>query len=237
MEGRGVFRKRAEGAVQKRCQLVRSNVAGDADNEVVTPEAPFHKAAQVIGGDRRHPGFGAFRWTAIGVIGKGSTGPDLASDPFGIGLDHRQAGQNLVADTHRRLKVEAGRVQGQTQQGKGFVAVLSQGLEAALESVQRSVETKGNSKVGQALLKSPGIEVARPFVEQARRHRSQPFLARRVERRAAPEQQGKGNHRDRVILHQPGLDTVRAYHPFDLHAIGRGNGQRPTMLAQAEVEG
>ena len=93
--------------------------------------------------------------------------------------------------------------------------------QAAAELVLRSAAKR--SSIGEVLetrLEGGGVIRAGALVEQRRRHRREPALARRVERGAAGEGKADRHYRQRMVLDQPGLDAGGAGHPLDRHRAG-----------------
>jgi hypothetical protein len=121
-----------------------------------------------------------------------------------------------MPDPLHRLRIEPGLAQRQAQQLEGPLALPGQGLELAGEGVARGVERQADRPVLELGAKRLAVQLARTFVEQARDHVGEPFLARRVDGRAALEVQGERQERDRRLAHEVGLEPARADHALDL---------------------
>ncbi len=98
----------------------------------------------------------------------------------------------------------------EAEEVEGFVEIGGERAQVAVERVRVGVEGEIDAQVLKLRLEGARIEVAGAFVEKPRHQVGEPGLAFRVLRRAAAERDVHGDDRDRVVLHQPGLEPARA---------------------------
>jgi hypothetical protein len=126
---------------------------------------------------------------------------------------------------HRR-GVEARLAQREPQIIERLVAVVLERTHRAAQIVASGAEAHLDRLAFEPVVERGGVVRAGALVEQARRHIGDAGLVRGVLLGAAEKGEFDGDHRQRVVAHQPGLDAERAHHPLDGHRPRGGRGQR-----------
>jgi len=118
--------------------------------------------------------------------------------------------------------VEPRRGDGEVQKLECIVAILGERAHRAVNRVTLRRKPHLDRLALQAIRKSGGIKVAGAGIEQRSRKRRGTGFAGRVLNRATDEGKFDRDQRNRPLVHQPRLDTARAYHAFDRRRPGRG---------------
>ena len=128
-------------------------------------------------------------------------------------------GFQLAADARDRVRIETRLRQRQPHELERKITMLGQCLEEAAEIVEIGVEAEADREVIETTLKSLAVQIARALVQQRRSHsRETRFVARVGGRAAAAKGETHGDDGIRMVLDQPGLDTIRG-DPLDLHCL------------------
>ena len=154
--------------------------------------------------------------------GEGGAPPAAGGNRVRAGGFALELRQDLQAGALDHVRVETRRRERQSQQRESLVPVLDQGAHRTVQVLARRAEAERYGVLLEPLVERLGIEVARAFVEQVRRHVGDAGLVGRVLVGAAAEGELDRDQRQRGLVHQPGLDAARADDALDLGGAGSG---------------
>src|SRR6516225_884320 len=128
--------------------------------QLVARKGAAHVFTKVIGRDAWHRFQRAAAFAAIRMAREGGCPPAPARQIVRIGSVALQGGHDLPTYALERLGVEARLAQGEVQQIEGFLAVLVERAQRAVEIITRRLETKVDGVALEPLVVGLAVEIA-----------------------------------------------------------------------------
>ena len=213
------------------------DVADDRDLEGVAGEHPSHVALEVGRGDGGHRFERAAHRPAIGMARKGGRPPALGRHLVGARGLAAQPRHDLLADAIHVDGVEMRFGEPEPQQLGRLVQMGGQRAHRAGGLVAVGREAELDRLRRDALMERLGIEVARAFVDQRRRHVGDARLVRGILAGAAAKREVERDQWHRMLLDEPRLDAGRADDAFDGGGVGGGREHQRRREREGGGEG
>ncbi len=207
-ERRPRFGQRPEQIVEDRTQFLGGDVAHHGNLQPVPHQGRFMRRLHIREGEGRHRLGRAVHRARVRVPLESPGIERLAGERVGIGLLRAQIGHHLRLNPREGRRVEARFGQRGGEERQALVAEFGEHLGGHRHVVARRREPEPRRHCLAGLGETGGVKIAGPLFEERRHQADRALAALGVEHRSALKARLDGQHRDRMLLVEPGGDAA-----------------------------